>query len=288
MITSEELLQTLFPLLSVTTSAAVRTSVQATILQDIKNANAKTKNHRLNRVVQGLLFGIVQKGIDASSGASLCLHRRRVSLLERRKRYGPFASPPTCGRNKFGPIARPSPSSLSPVPSSSTSPIFSVRFFLGDLHSAEDDAEESDSDDEGPMSTHSCTSAKSRRKPAVETRRCVPPLPSQEEEADQSRKRSRRQRQGHRQLCGTLPPQRSAKLWREALRQPQPRRSRKTSYDRNQDPPHAAAQSCVGAHKLCVLSFYSYVVKYLGLINSILRTFSSPWRRVYTIKLRPT
>lgn len=58
------LLQTLLPLLP-HVSSDLRSIIRHTILTDIKTANAKTKNHRLNRVVQSLLFGMVESGMGA-------------------------------------------------------------------------------------------------------------------------------------------------------------------------------------------------------------------------------
>lgn len=57
------LLKTLFPLLPILTSSALRSSIRKTILTDIRTANAKTKNHKLNRMVQALLFGMVERGM---------------------------------------------------------------------------------------------------------------------------------------------------------------------------------------------------------------------------------
>ncbi|KZT20254.1 actin cytoskeleton organization and cell cycle progression protein [Neolentinus lepideus HHB14362 ss-1] len=64
-ITSIELLRTLFPLLPRTTSSTLRTSIRSTILSDIRNANTPHKNHKLNRAVQAMLFGMVEKGMEA-------------------------------------------------------------------------------------------------------------------------------------------------------------------------------------------------------------------------------
>lgn len=61
------LLKVLFPLLSLTTSPNLRSFILKTILGDIKHANLKTKNHKLNRMVQGLLFGMIERGIDAEA-----------------------------------------------------------------------------------------------------------------------------------------------------------------------------------------------------------------------------
>ncbi|KAI8998932.1 actin cytoskeleton organization and cell cycle progression protein [Trametes punicea] len=64
-ITSITLLQTLFPLLPKTTSSSLRAFIRRTILSDIRTANLRTKNHKLNRAVQAMLFGMVERGMDA-------------------------------------------------------------------------------------------------------------------------------------------------------------------------------------------------------------------------------
>ncbi|KAI0646751.1 SDA1-domain-containing protein [Trametes meyenii] len=63
-ITSITLLQTLFPLLPKTTSSSLRGFIRKTILSDIRTANLRTKNHKLNRAVQAMLFGMVERGMD--------------------------------------------------------------------------------------------------------------------------------------------------------------------------------------------------------------------------------
>ena len=62
---SSRLLQTLFPLLPRTTSSSLRAFIRRTILSDIRTANLRTKNHKLNRAVQAMLFGMVERGMDA-------------------------------------------------------------------------------------------------------------------------------------------------------------------------------------------------------------------------------
>lgn len=57
------LLQTLFPLLP-QSSPTLRSLIQSTILTDLRTSNSKSKNHRLNKHVQGLLFSIVEKGMN--------------------------------------------------------------------------------------------------------------------------------------------------------------------------------------------------------------------------------
>ncbi|KDN38895.1 hypothetical protein RSAG8_09176, partial [Rhizoctonia solani AG-8 WAC10335] len=63
-ISSIELLKSLFPLLPKTTSSSLRSFIRKTILTDIRTANRKAKNHKLNRAVQAMLFGMVERGMD--------------------------------------------------------------------------------------------------------------------------------------------------------------------------------------------------------------------------------
>jgi hypothetical protein len=60
------LLKTLFPLLPRTTSSSLRAIIRKTILTDIKTANQRTKNHKLNRAVQAMLFGMVERGMGGT------------------------------------------------------------------------------------------------------------------------------------------------------------------------------------------------------------------------------
>lgn len=59
------LLKCLFPLLPRTTSSTLRAFIKKTILSDIRAANIRTKNHKLNRAVQTMLFGMVEQGMDS-------------------------------------------------------------------------------------------------------------------------------------------------------------------------------------------------------------------------------
>ncbi|KAF5391882.1 hypothetical protein D9757_001638 [Collybiopsis confluens] len=63
-ITSIDLLRTLFPLLPRTTSSSLRANIRKTILSDIRTANLRTKNHKLNRAIQVMLFGMVESGLE--------------------------------------------------------------------------------------------------------------------------------------------------------------------------------------------------------------------------------
>ena len=58
------LLKTLFPLLPWATSSSLRATIRKMILTDIKTANQRTKNHKLNRAVQAmLLLVMVERGM---------------------------------------------------------------------------------------------------------------------------------------------------------------------------------------------------------------------------------
>ena len=58
-------MKTLFPLLPQTPSSGLRVFIRKTILNDIKTANLRTKNHKLNNAVQAMLFGMIERGLGA-------------------------------------------------------------------------------------------------------------------------------------------------------------------------------------------------------------------------------
>ena len=58
------LLQTLFPLLPMSSLSTLRSTIRRTILTLLKTENQRCKNHKLNRAVQAMLFGMVERGID--------------------------------------------------------------------------------------------------------------------------------------------------------------------------------------------------------------------------------
>ncbi|KDR81427.1 hypothetical protein GALMADRAFT_239316 [Galerina marginata CBS 339.88] len=62
-ISSIDLLKSLFPLLPRTSSSTLRSYIRKTILTDIKVSNLRSQNHKLNRAVQAMLFGMVERGM---------------------------------------------------------------------------------------------------------------------------------------------------------------------------------------------------------------------------------
>lgn len=59
------LLKCLFPLLPRATSSTLRSYIRKNILTDIRTANLKRKNHKLNRAVQAILFRMVEQDMLA-------------------------------------------------------------------------------------------------------------------------------------------------------------------------------------------------------------------------------
>ncbi|EEQ33702.1 Severe Depolymerization of Actin [Microsporum canis] len=68
-IDSSTLLQTLFPILVSTPSKTLRAFLFQKIVSDLRSANAKTTNHKLNRTIQTVLFNLVTS--DRSSSKAL-------------------------------------------------------------------------------------------------------------------------------------------------------------------------------------------------------------------------
>ncbi|EPQ25760.1 uncharacterized protein PFL1_06627 [Pseudozyma flocculosa PF-1] len=272
-ITSEALLRTLFPLLTITTSSSLRTSVQATILQDLKNANLKAKNHRLNRVVQGLLFGIVQQGIDAvSSGAgaaSAPLHGKKGQLTGKSEALWAVRLAANLWRkaiwNDAKTVSLLALACFHPHPRVQSS---AIRFFLGDLHSAEDEASDDDEDSDGGAEIEKM---KHQRKVGKKTRSGDKKIKAA---ASQVRKKRRAKQEasvegstgsdGNTNFAA-LYLLNDAQNFGEKLFDNLSRGDREKRHTIEIKVRMMQLLSRVmAAHKLCVLSFYSYVVKYLA------------------------
>ncbi|KAI9721236.1 MAG: hypothetical protein M1812_002397 [Candelaria pacifica] len=67
-IDSSALLHTLFPILTTTPSKSLRTLVFQKILSDLRSSNAKTKNHRLNRTIQTVLYNLLTSDRSSPKG----------------------------------------------------------------------------------------------------------------------------------------------------------------------------------------------------------------------------
>jgi protein SDA1 len=60
----------------------MRTYLISTIQSDIKRANSKTKNHKLNRLVQGLLFDLVERSADAAASGTGLKGKKAISAAQ--------------------------------------------------------------------------------------------------------------------------------------------------------------------------------------------------------------
>jgi protein SDA1 len=69
-ITSSALLQTLFPVLTATTSKQLRGQIYKCVVSDLRNSNSKVKNHKLNKTVQAVLFELVEAGKEDATSTS--------------------------------------------------------------------------------------------------------------------------------------------------------------------------------------------------------------------------
>ncbi|WFD35257.1 Severe Depolymerization of Actin [Malassezia cuniculi] len=147
-ITSEDLLRTLFPLLALTSSSELRQLVLHTIIEDIKNANHGSKNPRLNRMVQGLLFGMVERGMPGE-GEPVVLRRADTEVKGRSEaRWAVRIAAEMWQRriwNDARTVALLALACTHPHPKVQAS---AVRFFLGDLHAAESGAVDSEDEEE--------------------------------------------------------------------------------------------------------------------------------------------
>ncbi|KAL9625440.1 MAG: hypothetical protein Q9160_000503 [Pyrenula sp. 1 TL-2023] len=67
-ISSIQLLQNLFPILISTKSKSLRALLFTKVLSDLRSSNAKTKNHKLNRAIQTVLFNLLTSDRTSSKG----------------------------------------------------------------------------------------------------------------------------------------------------------------------------------------------------------------------------
>lgn len=260
-IDSQDLLRTLFPLLSITTSPSLRSLIQSTILTDIKHANAKANNHKLNRVVQGLLFAVVEQGINAQHTdprpqanqpkiKSQALWAVRLAAdLWRRNVWNDAKTVSLLALACFHPHPKVQPSA--------------IRFFLNDLHHAEDDGEISDSDSEDEPVIPDVSKLKHQRKVNKKTRsndRKVRAAAATAKKRNKQKAAKADEAQGNFAAVYLLnDPQTFAEKLFDNLTKGDKRHPLELKIRIMQ-----LLSRVMGVHKLSVLSFYSYIVKYLA------------------------
>ncbi|SCZ98479.1 BZ3500_MvSof-1268-A1-R1_Chr7-1g09173 [Microbotryum saponariae] len=263
-ISGVELLKTLFPLLSLTTSPNLRSFILKTILGDIRNANLKTKNLKLNRMVQGLLFGMIEKGIDAEAerlGTGVKPSRRGdVKIVGAREAMWAVKIASDLWRKNVWRDAR----TVSIVASACFHPDTKVQsaamhFFLAlPDGSKEGGQDSSDEEDEGPdIKTVKHRQEINKKRKSTERR-------AKKDIKNANAKRRQREAAAA-EVTGNFsalqllndPQTFGEKLYQSLVK-----------YDRSYTLDHKVlvmqlfGRVC-GSHKLTVLSFYSYIVKYL-------------------------
>lgn len=257
------LLKTLFPLLSITTSPNLRSFILKTILGDIKNANVKAKNHKLNRMVQGLLFGMIERGIDAEAerlGTGVKPSRRGdIKIVGAREAMWAVKIAAELWRKNVWRDAK----TVSIVASACFHPDTKVQsaaihFFLITPEAGGEEPDSSDEDNEGPdikTVKHRVEINKKKK--------------STERKAKKDIKNANQKRR-QREIAAKEPSINFSAL--QLLNDPQTFGEKLyhslVKYDRSYTLDHKVlimqlfGRVC-GSHKLTVLSFYSYIIKYL-------------------------
>lgn len=256
-------------MLSLTTSADLRKSILQTIVNDIRHANRSSKNPRLNRMVQGLLFGMVSRGMPGSDGeAPVVLKRADAELRGRAEALWAVRLAAEMWRRRVWTdertVALLALACIHPHPKVQAS---AVRFFLGDLHAAEAGAAGSDDEDsDAPAEVPDVGRLQHQRKVGRKSRSTEKRV-----KAAQALARRRRKENAQRALdrqdreTGNMAalhllhdPQTFAEQLFENLSRGDKRHSLEIKVRLMQ-----LISRVMGTHRLCVLSFYSYMSRYL-------------------------
>lgn len=257
-ITSIQLLRSLFPLLPRTTSSSLRLFIRKTILSDIRTANLRTKNHKLNRAVQAMLFGMVERAMDAEVLGDKGKVRAAVGPSVESTAKGDDAMwavilTKELWRKGIWTDAK----SVSIVALGCFHPVMkvqnaSIHFFLG----SDDDKE--DSDDEGDEDVD-VKGLHHRREINKKTR-------SGDKKLQKQLKAAKKKRQSKNEP--TTPNFPALQLLNDPQTFSEKLFDALSRYDKRFSLDHKILimqllSRVVGSHKLCVLGFYTYIVKYL-------------------------
>ncbi|KAF8516656.1 protein required for actin cytoskeleton organization and cell cycle progression [Gautieria morchelliformis] len=259
-ITSIQLLKTLFPLLPRTTSSTLRTFVRKTILSDIRTANMRAKNHKLNRAVQAMLFGMIERGMDGEvlgdkgklrAGAAPVDGSAKQSADE--AMWAVVLAKELWKKGVWNDAKTVSIVALGCFHPSTKVQSASVHFFLG----SEDEEDEDSDEDEGP----NVKGLQHRREINKKTR-------SADKKLAKSMKVAAKKRKEKRNAEGVTPNFPALQLLHDPQTFGEKLYDCLNRYDKRLSLDHKILimqllSRVMGAHKLCVLGFYSYVVKYL-------------------------
>lgn len=272
-ISSEQLLKTLFPLLLASPSSSLRSLLQRTITTDLKNANARSRNHSLNRVVQGLLFGVVEVGMPGH-GSDPALARSGYGKRDAGSKSGGealwavrLAADLWSKRiwNDEKTVSLLALACLHPHPRVQSS---AVRFFLGDLNSSEaGDNSDSDNDSDNEGEIPNVSSLVHKRKVNKKTRsndkkvRAAATLAKRRKKALEDKRIEKEGQEGDSNVAAVHllndPQGFGEKLFEEL------KRGDKRLLLEHKVRIMQLLARVMSSHKACVLGFYSYAVKYM-------------------------
>ncbi|KAG6850477.1 hypothetical protein H0H93_012898 [Arthromyces matolae] len=246
----------LFPILPRTTSPTLRTFIRKTILSDIRTANLRSKNHKLNRAVQAMLFGMVECGMEAE-------------VLGDKGKLRSTSGPTTDGVTQNGEEAMwaviltkelwrkgiwTDDKSVAIIALGCFHPVSkvqsaSIHFFLG----SDDDKEESDNEEEIDV-----RALHHRREINKKTRSGDKKMQKVLNAAKKKKHKPAAAAVNFPALQLLHDPQTFAEKLYDSLNR----------YDKRFSLDHKILimqllSRIMGAHKLCVLSFYTYIIKYL-------------------------
>ncbi|KAG6910891.1 hypothetical protein DXG01_006574 [Tephrocybe rancida] len=258
-ISSIELLKCLFPILPRTTSPTLRTFIRKTILSDIRTANLRSRNHKLNRAVQAMLFGMVERGMEGEVvGDKGKLRATNGPTTDRSAHNGEEAMWAVILTKELWrkgiwtdakPVAIIALGCFHPVTKVQSA---SVHFFLGS------DDEKEDSDDEAEEEVD-VRALHHRREINKKTR-------SGDKKMQKLLNAAKKKKHNKPVTAANFPalqllndPQTFAEKLYDILNR----------YDKRFSLDHKILvmqllSRVMGAHKLCVLGFYTYIVKYLA------------------------
>ncbi|KDQ14142.1 hypothetical protein BOTBODRAFT_32930 [Botryobasidium botryosum FD-172 SS1] len=256
-ITSIELLKSLFPLLPRTTSSTLRAFIRKTILSDIRTANLRTKNHKLNRTVQVMLFGMVERGMDAEmvgdkgklrNGNAGEASKERgeeaiwaITLTKELWKKGIWNDAKTVSIVALG--------CFHPVVKVQSA---SIHFFLG---SEDENEEDSENEDKGP-------DVKNLRHKMTVTKTTRSKLKNLEKKTKAANKKRAEKKNHATPNFPALQLLHDPQTFGEKLYESLNRYDKRLSLDHKILIMQLLSR-VMGSHKLCVLGFYTYIVKYL-------------------------
>ncbi|KAL4249562.1 Protein SDA1 [Abortiporus biennis] len=253
---SIELLKTLFPLLPRTTSSSLRAFIRKTILSDIRTANLRTKDHKLNRAVQTMLFGMVERGMDGevvgNKGKAKALANSKCGAHEGEDAMWAIVLTRELWKKSVWSDAK----SVSVVALGCCHPVVKVQsaslhFFLG----LEEEQEDSDEEEELP----NVKALQHKREINKKTRSGDKKLMKKVKSVKiKQKKRAEMVTANFSAIQLLNDPQAFAEKLYDNL----------NKHDKRYSLDHKILimqllSRVMGVHKLCVLSFYTYIMKYL-------------------------